>query len=140
VAPPPGVAALHFSGPLDGAVESDGAQCQQDIPIGNQGPIGGLMPTGGVVAGRQFFVQIWSTGPAPGRVETIEVTEGGPGGTHLYGSRSPQGVSHFDWAHGVTLDVTLPAVHAGDAPLHITGTISCGVLQNGDQPGGAADP
>lgn len=69
--------------------------------------------------------------PAP-----IEVTEGSPGGTYLHGSRSPQGVSHFDWADGVTL----PAVHAGDAPLRITGTISCGVLQHGDQPGGAADP
>ena len=128
---PSGSAQLTFSGAVTGTMPTATVSCGTHIPEGD----GGVMQVTGQVAGSTWQVQIWSTGPAPGKLQYIQLWHGTPvgGGTidfqnSVLSGGTLAGISRFDWARGATLDDSLTDfTNAGRPPVHIAGTIVCPV-------------
>jgi len=126
---PSGIAELTFTGAVTGTMSTATVSCGTNIPEGD----GGVIQVTGQVAGSTWQVQIWSAGPAPGKVQYIQLWHGTPvsGGTIDFQNSALSGgnlagITRFDWARGATLDTTLTDfTNARRPPVHIQGAIGC---------------
>lgn len=118
-----GSADLTFTGAIAGAMHDATVSCGQHIPQGD----GGYMGVTGTVDGKPHIVQIWSRGPAPGTPLYIEVWNGSsPGSGDIAFRADTSGMTRFDWAGGVTLDMDLVAFSGSGPGIHVSGRIVCG--------------